>query len=116
MEGVEILNQFEVVTKSAFNMQSFWITVGIVTLIGAIIGVFLFIFDECDCLVISSMLILFAVGGALIGILSGISFSTPTKYETRYQVTITDEVKMTEFNERYEILDQEGKIYTVREK
>ena len=116
MKGVEILNQFEVVTESAFNMQAFWITVGIVTLIGAIIGVFLFISDECDWLVIPSMLILFAVGGALIGILSGMAFNTPTKYETHYQVTITDEVKMTEFNERYEILDQEGKIYTVREK
>ena len=33
-----------------------------------------------------------------------------------YQVTISDEVKITEFNEKYEILDIDGEIYTIREK
>lgn len=33
-----------------------------------------------------------------------------------YKVTIDDSVPMTEFYQRYEILDQEGKIYTVKEK
>lgn len=39
-----------------------------------------------------------------------------TKIETRYDVTISDEVKLTEFNEKYEIIEQKGKIYTIREK
>lgn len=34
---------------------------------------------------------------------------------TRYKVTITDEVNLVEFLERYEILDTEGEIYTIRE-
>ena len=33
-----------------------------------------------------------------------------------YKVTIDDSVSMTEFMGKYEILDQEGKIYTVRER
>lgn len=33
-----------------------------------------------------------------------------------YKVTIDDTVSMTEFMDKYEILDQEGKIYTVRER
>lgn len=33
-----------------------------------------------------------------------------------YKVTIDDSVSMNEFLGKYEILDQEGKIYTVREK
>ncbi len=34
---------------------------------------------------------------------------------TRYKVTISDDVKLVEFLERYEILDTEGEIYTIRE-
>lgn len=33
-----------------------------------------------------------------------------------HKVTISDEVSMNEFYEKYEILDQDGKIYTVRER
>lgn len=33
-----------------------------------------------------------------------------------YKVTIDDSVSMTEFMDKYEILDQEGKIYTVKER
>jgi hypothetical protein len=41
------------------------------------------------------------------------------EYETgeyEYKVTIDDSVSMNEFLDKYEILDQEGKIYTVKEK
>lgn len=34
---------------------------------------------------------------------------------TRYKITISEDVKLVEFLERYEILDTEGEIYTVRE-
>lgn len=33
-----------------------------------------------------------------------------------YEVTINDNVSFTEFMDRYEILDENGKIYTVKEK
>lgn len=38
------------------------------------------------------------------------------KYETHYQVTIDDSVSMNEFQDKYEIIEVEGKIYTVRER
>lgn len=38
------------------------------------------------------------------------------KYETRYQVTVDDSVTMNEFQNKYEIIKVEGKIYTVRER
>ena len=41
------------------------------------------------------------------------------EYETgeyHYKVTIDDSVSMNEFLDKYEILDQEGKIYTVKER
>lgn len=36
--------------------------------------------------------------------------------ETQYKVTVSPEVPLQDFNARYEIISQEGKIYTVRDK
>lgn len=61
-----------------------------------------------------------AILGVLLGTIIGIGFgclsSIPTEYQTQYKVTISDEVLMNEFLEKYEIIGQEGKIYTVRER
>ena len=38
------------------------------------------------------------------------------KYETYYQVTIDDSVSMNEFQSKYEVVKQEGSIYTIIEK
>lgn len=87
MTGVEILATQEVATAFTFNSTSFCIVLGI-----------------------------FIVGGFLLGAVAGIvECDCPSEYETQYKVTISDEVSMNEFLERYEIIDQEGKIYTVRE-
>ena len=61
-------------------------------------------------------LIVFIAGGALFGTLVGRTTGDPIEYETQYKVVIDDSVSMNEFIEKYEIIDQEGKIYTVREK
>jgi pyruvate/oxaloacetate carboxyltransferase len=36
--------------------------------------------------------------------------------DTKYEVTISDEVLLTEFYEKYEVISQNDKIFTVREK
>ena len=54
--------------------------------------------------------------GALFGTMVGDAVSTPIEYITQYNVTISDEVSMAEFCERYTIVRQDGKIFTVREK
>ena len=38
------------------------------------------------------------------------------KYETHYQVTVDNSVSMNKFQNKYEIIEVEGKIYTVRER
>jgi hypothetical protein len=43
-----------------------------------------------------------------------INFTAEPEY-TRYKVTISEDVKLVEFLEQYEILDTEGEIYTIRE-
>jgi hypothetical protein len=41
--------------------------------------------------------------------------ANPTGY-TEYQVLIDDDVKWKDLYENYEIIDQQGKIYTIKEK
>ena len=117
MEGVQILNQFEVVTKTTFSWQAFWvgalIGVGIALFVAAIFGLneqslFAFFF------MFGFLTIFIAI---FIGALSGAKIAPkPVAYETHYEVTISDDVNMKEFMDKYEIVETRGAIYTVREK
>lgn len=115
MTGVEILATSEVVSAFEFNWIMFWIIsgifVGIMFLIGAASSASSYNLDDLFMCILFGVLI-----GPLLGVLVGSGTSTPIEYETHYKVTISDEVSMNEFIERYEIMDQEGKIYTVRER
>lgn len=115
MTGVEILTATEVVVASTFNV---WI--GIVALIVCIIigGIINYIAagrwrDWTDGIAgcYLSLLPGFIVALAVVSITA-----SPTEYETQYKVTVSDEVFINEFYEKYEVIDQEGKIFTVREK
>ena len=46
----------------------------------------------------------------------GIAIKTDEIIDTEYEVIISDEVSMNEFNEKYEIVEQRGKIYTIKER
>lgn len=59
--------------------------------------------------------IILAFGSGIAGSLGGTQSKTNINY-IEYKVTINDSVSMNEFLDKYEILDQEGKIYTVKEK
>lgn len=57
---------------------------------------------------------------AIIGLLTTIAFlifSIGTyKEETHYSMIIDETVPFVEFNEQYEVIDQKGEVYIVREK
>ena len=115
MNGVEILASTEVVAESAYNTTTFWTVVSIGSIMTAII---------CVCLWANEGFSTDIIGIACIGVLiscfiggaAGIGCATPTKYETQYKVTISDEVSINDFMDKSEILDQDGKIYTVKER
>lgn len=115
MSGVDILATQEVAVEFIFNWTAFWIMFGLSVLVGLIIGIVGVIRDGCDWVLIPAMFALFAVFGGMFGGLMGTGLEKPVAYETQYKVTISEDVHMTDFLEKYEIINTEGKIYTVRE-
>lgn len=109
MTGIEILNSFQVPIDYAFN----WVAVGVIFsmfLIGSIIGFGPFKYQDWSVLIVCLIL------GLILSPLGGWTFSEPSEFETHYEVLLSDEIPLTEFLEKYEIIKQEGKIYTIREK
>lgn len=116
MTGVEILAIEEVaIAWASWNWKGFLSVVGLVFLVAAIVSILVSVSDDWG-LGIGIFFVVFVVGGALFGTLVGRTTGEPTEYETQYKVIIDDSVSMNEFLEKYEIIDQDGKIYTVREK
>lgn len=105
LEGITVLSQTELydapVAKVMFPAM--------VVLVGCLFICVLFEVDES----VSGLLSVFAA------FLAAIAMYSITKYPTgeyEYECAIEDSVSMTEFCERYEIVDQRGKIYIIREK
>lgn len=115
MNGVEILTSAQVATEWASNWTAFWIMFCVIfggtLVIGAIASI-----NECDGTYVVLGSILGVIFGCILGVAGAVMFETPTTHETQYKVTISDEVSMTDFYEHYEVIEQDGKIFTVREK
>ena len=116
MTGVEILAMEEVAVAFGFNWLAFWVITGLLTFAGFVLGLVIAEKYAYDWQLVTALVLVGIIGGLLIGGPIGFASSEPTAYETQYKVTVSDEVPMNEFLERYEIIDQEGKVYIVRER
>lgn len=116
MEGIEILNQYEVVVETTLNPIGFWITFGIVATAIIGLGIGLYISSNCSVGIIPTLTVIGVASGFLAGSMAGRIAEIPTKYEIRYEVQISENVSMCEFTEKYEIVNQRGNIFTIREK
>ena len=109
MNGVIILNSYESLTNFGsillMSILCAWF------LAAAIVALFALLKHGCDSwkefAILVVCVVLFIVCGYLI---------PEDKYETHYQVTVDNSVSMNEFQNKYEIIEVEGKIYTVRER
>jgi hypothetical protein len=113
MEGVQILNEFvydygEVIPRP-------WLAAVMILLTIGGIGVIVCILAVNEWRGMWPVYGLFA-SIIIIAIAIAVGVMAPTETETRYQVLISDEVNFKEFNERYEVVSQDGLIYTVRER
>lgn len=118
MNGVEILN----ITEHAI-MEHTWswrmclgLFIGI-TCVCVLIGFFQGL-SECDAGrgVIAGLIVGLICALILSPILTALLAKKEVGKEYHYKVTIDDSVSMNEFLDKYDILDQEGKIYTVKER
>lgn len=109
MEGIDILATGKVAADPIPNSLVFILIFVFSIIIGIIIGLKK---GDCGLMIIMSSLI-----GLCIGYLAAlfVGIAEIEYYET-YKVTISDEVSMNEFMDKYEILNQDGKIYTVKER
>lgn len=112
MEGVTILSERSVHT-SCMDESSFW--AGFI--ISALIIVILVIWARWDTKDSSILLLILLAPfmGAIFGVLTGCINGTIEEH-IEYKVTIDESVSMSEFYDKYEIIDQEGLIFTVKEK
>jgi uncharacterized membrane protein YeaQ/YmgE (transglycosylase-associated protein family) len=116
MSGVEILASNEVAVEYAFNWGAFWITGCIILGICVGLAAALYYNHESNIGGVIFIIVVGLIFGLLFGFLAGDFNRNPIEYTTEYKVTISDEVSMNDFYEKYEIISQEGKIYTIRER
>lgn len=104
LEGITVLTQTEYEDASVlWFFIPFFIVMLLIAIIGAIFG--------CDGWVTTAAV----VAGLVVGTICYVQAMRPTG-EYRYEVMIDESVPMTEFYERYDVIDQRGKIYKIKEK
>jgi hypothetical protein len=107
LEGITILNQYAEITNIS-NWRLALIVAAIIFIVSVIVA---FVCSDGDFVSVGAVIAVLV----LISIIGSTAKDVPTGREI-YQVTISDEVSMTEFTSKYEIIKQEGKIYTIAEK
>ena len=115
MDGIEILSVIEEPVL-LFNEGAFGSTFCITLVIFLFIAIYLSI-TENEWLYFPLFSAAGMLAGALLGLVAGGIFIQKTdEVEISYKVTVSEEVPLNEFLDKYEIIDQDGKIYTVRER
>ena len=98
MEGVEILAEY---TEGGVSM-----TLSIVACVAAVVG---FVLMLCGVRADNEAIAVIGIVAILSSVIIAIAVEVVAEQEhTRYKVAISDDVKLVEFLERYEILDTEG--------
>ena len=109
MNGVIILNSYESLTNFGsillMSILCAWF------LAAAIVALFALLKYGCDSWKEFAILVICVVLTIVC-----VCLIPEDKYETHYQVTVDNSVSMNEFQNKYEIIEVEGKIYTIRER
>lgn len=132
MSGITILNTFEIVT--AYKSTWSWTLFAIVLVLAFIFIGFISTFfintntfgkkftkkpkDKRRFIIGLTRIIVTVVLSLVTSILCGFAGSDkiPKTTETRYEVLISDNISFKEFNESYEVIEQRGEIYVIKER
>lgn len=114
MEGVTVLN--EIVTSASIKMEV-GLFICLLLLISSEMCI-LFHYNESKCFKLdlaNITCILIIIGAALATGIFIVNIRNSTGIKT-YEVIISEDVSFTEFISKYEIIDQHGEIYVVKER
>ena len=117
IEGITVLNMYESVNPEWPDMMFPAVAFAFLAVVGIVLIVCIF----CDPEYIQEKFVplVFAIIFTLlfmVGSIYGFTHLPENKYQTRYDVTIDDTVNFNEFTSKYEVVKQEGLIYTIVEK
>ena len=123
MQGVNILNTTEILGHPSYAINLIYIGL-FITIIGAIFmiitmiidGMHKFTYKTTVTMAVTSFLTI--IVGLIIIIITSITSSQkliPTG-RCQYEVTIDDTVSFTELNDKYEVVEQRGKIWILEDK
>ena len=117
LKGITILNSYDIITPEWHDTIFPAIVFSFVAVSGIALIIYLLLDSKRikDALTPSVIIVLFTLLGIFVSI-HGFTHLPENKYQTRYEVTISDEVNFNEFNSKYEIVTQKGLIYTIIEK
>ena len=110
MNGVEILSS-ETIYNTILPECCVGIGLGFAVVFVALTA-FSIAHEKYLAVILSSISVIVCI---IIAALGG-TYSDTDINHIEYKVTIDDSVSMNEFLDKYEIIDQEGKIYTVKER
>ena len=106
IDGITILSESTYWTSDSNLLSIFIIITSIFTILSILMVINRRLFHSILFVIIS-----------IISVICIIESWQKTKYEvTEYKIIISDNVKFNEFNDRYIIVEQEGKIYKIRER
>ena len=110
IDGIEILSQ-EIIKESTDLGLKIFLTGSIIALaLGVLLEVFYFQDGHGVQIAVCGIGLCLVLGA----VIDNVYQISTDKYE--YKVIIDDNVSMTEFYKQYKIIDQDGKIFIIREK
>lgn len=115
MDGITVLSQNEIMTYPAWGAIMFMISV-------LLLIVFIMIYVLNNSNKYYKIIGIIACTGAILsticlcigGVIANFKNIPTGKYT--YKVTISNEVNFVEFNNKYEVINQDGLIYTIKER
>lgn len=114
LKGITVLNTYDIITPE-WNDKIFLAV--FLSIVGIVLIIYLLLDSKRtkDEFVLSVIVILFTLF-CMVASIYEFTHLPENKYQTRYEVTISDDVNFNEFNSKYQVVKQEGLIYTIVEK
>ena len=114
METIKLLEGVEILTVSESMPLSVCILLGFLCMVVIILSAYLLFLSINDGAAGGFIFSLIFIGVGIF--LSALVIKEAIDPEITYKVTVSDSVSMNEFYAKYEVLDVDGKIYSIKER